>query len=57
MFPIDSTTHNYDAAMLAKFDELVASKDVAWKVEDLLPKILVAGDVAATSPPRRRASR
>ncbi len=46
MFPIDSTTHNYDAAMLAKFDELVASKGVAWKVEDLLPKILVAGDVA-----------
>lgn len=46
MFPIDSTTHDYDAGMVAKFDELVASKGVAWKVEDLLPRILVAGDVA-----------
>ena len=46
MFPIDSTTHDYDAGMVAKFDELVASRGVAWKVEDLLPRILVAGDVA-----------
>lgn len=46
MFPIDSETHDYDATMLAKFDELVASKGVAWKVEDLLPKILVAGECA-----------
>ena len=46
MFPIDSETHDYDAAMVAKFDELVASKGVAWKVEDLLPKILVAGECA-----------
>ena len=46
MFPIDSTTHDYDAAMIAKFDELVASKGVSWKVEDLLPKILVAGECA-----------
>lgn len=46
MFPIDSATHDYDAAMVAKFDELVASKGVSWKVEDLLPKIMVAGEVA-----------
>lgn len=46
MFPIDSTTHDYDAPMIAKFDELVASKGVSWKVEDLLPKILVAGECA-----------
>ncbi|WP_321974250.1 xylulokinase [Paratractidigestivibacter sp.] len=46
MFPIDSTTYDYDAAKIAQFDELVASKGVAWKVEDLLPKVLVAGEVA-----------
>ena len=46
MFPIDSTTKDYDASMLAAFDELVASKGVSWKVEDLLPKVLVAGEVA-----------
>lgn len=46
MFPIDSTTRGYDTAMLAKFDELVAGKGVGWKVEDLLPGVLVAGEVA-----------
>ena len=46
MFPIDSTTKDYDAEKIAKFDELVAGKGVAWKVEDLLPRVLVAGDVA-----------
>lgn len=46
MFPIDSATRDYDAAMVAKFDELVAGKGVAWRVEDLLPRVLVAGDVA-----------
>ncbi len=46
MFPIDSTTCAYDAEMLAKFDALVAEKGVAWKVEDLLPAIMVAGEVA-----------
>ncbi len=46
MFPIDSQTHDYDAQKIAAFDRLVAEKGVAWKVEDLLPKVLVAGDVA-----------
>ena len=46
MFPIDSVAHDYDAAKIAQFDELVASKGVEWKVEDLLPRVLVAGDVA-----------
>lgn len=46
MFPIDSVAHDYDAAKIAQFDDLVASKGVEWKVEDLLPRVLVAGDVA-----------
>ncbi len=46
MFPIDSDTKNYYASMIQKFDELVASKGFPWKVEDLLPKVLVAGDAA-----------
>ena len=46
MFPIDSTTKDYDKKMIAAFDELVASRGVAWKVEDLLPKVMVAGEVA-----------
>ena len=48
MFPIDSETRTYDAAMVEKFDALVASKGMPWKVEDLLPGVLVAGEVAGT---------
>ena len=46
MFPIDSSTCSYDAAMIEKFDALVASKGVTWRIEDLLPKIMVAGECA-----------
>lgn len=46
MFPIDSTIKDYDKAMIQKFDELVASKGFPWKLELLLPKVLLAGDKA-----------
>lgn len=46
MFPIDPNTKNYYASMIRKFDELVAPKGFSWKVEELLPKVLVAGDAA-----------
>lgn len=48
MFPIDSETNTYDAAMVAKFDELVAPKGYPWKLIDILPKVLVAGEKAGT---------
>lgn len=43
MFPIDSETLDYDAAMVAKFDALAASKGMPWKLEEILPKVLPAG--------------
>ncbi len=46
MFPIDSTTNNYDAKMVADFDALIADKGFPWKLEDILPKVLMAGDRA-----------
>ena len=46
MFPIDSTIKDYDKAMIQKFDELVAPKGFPWKLEHLLPKVLLAGDKA-----------
>ena len=46
MFPIDSTIKDYDKAMIRKFDELVAPKGFPWKLEQLLPKVLLAGDKA-----------
>lgn len=48
MFPIDSKTCQYDKAMLEKFNKLTASKGITTKVEDLLPKVLVAGDDAGS---------
>lgn len=46
MFPIDSNTKTYYTSMIDKFNELVSSKGFPWKVEELLPKVLVAGDRA-----------
>ncbi|MGI6229799.1 MAG: xylulokinase [Tractidigestivibacter sp.] len=46
MFPIDSRTHNYDKAMLERFDALASEKGVFWKLEDLLPRVLLAGECA-----------
>lgn len=48
MFPIDPETGKYDTAMLAKFDELVAPKGFAWKLADILPGVLNAGEAAGT---------
>ncbi len=44
MFPIDSLTNDYDAKMLAQFDEKIADKGFGWKIADILPKVLVAGE-------------
>ena len=46
MFPIDSTTNGYDAQMLALFDEKLEENRIPWKLSDILPKVLVAGDAA-----------
>ena len=48
MFPIDSEKMDYDAAMLDKFDGLVAEKGFEWKIRDILPKVLTAGQSAGT---------
>lgn len=46
MFPIDSNTNDYDAAMVESFDALIADKGYSWKLLDILPRVLVAGDKA-----------
>ncbi len=43
MLPIDSTTNDYSAEMVKKFDALVAPKGYPWKLTDIFPKVLVAG--------------
>ena len=48
MFPIDSNTYDYNQGMVEKFDALAASKEMPWKLRDILPKVLVAGTCAGT---------
>jgi len=43
MLPVDPATKNYSAEMIEKFDSLVAPEGYPWKLEDILPRILVAG--------------
>ena len=43
VFPIDSATGTYDAAMAEKFDQLVAGEGLPWKLLDILPQVQPAG--------------
>ena len=48
VFPIDSRTCDYDAGMLASFDELLAGAGLHCHLRDLLPRVLCAGQDAGT---------
>lgn len=48
MIPVDPKTKTYDAKMVEKFDKLVAPKGYGWKLLDIFPKVLVAGENAGT---------
>lgn len=46
MFPIDSNVYNYEERMLQLFNGLSEVEKLPWKLQEILPKILVAGDAA-----------
>ena len=46
MFPIDSETSDYDAAMLTKLDALLRERNLPWSLRELLPEIRMAGECA-----------
>ena len=46
MLPIDPETKNYSAPMIEKFNQLIAPKGFGWQVQDILPKVLLAGEDA-----------
>ena len=48
MFPIDSAALDYDRTMLEQFNAVTAPLNLPWKLEDLLPRVLVAGQDAGT---------
>lgn len=46
MFPIDIATGSYHAGMLTQFDQLIADRGFGWKIADILPRVLSAGEPA-----------
>jgi sugar (pentulose or hexulose) kinase len=46
MFPIDSKINDYDAGRIEQFNGLLKAENISWKLQDILPKVLVAGDAA-----------
>ncbi|MDR1400417.1 MAG: FGGY-family carbohydrate kinase [Treponema sp.] len=49
MFPIDSAINDYHQGMLQQFDEL--AHDFSWKLKDILPTVLCAGERAGALTP------
>lgn len=46
MFPVDIHTKDFDEKCISLFDELVKEEGFSWKLRDILPKALVAGQDA-----------
>lgn len=51
MLPIDPKTNNYSSEMVDKFNNLIAPKEYSWKLQDILPKVLSAGENAGVLTP------
>ncbi len=46
MFPIDTDTKGFNRRMIGQFEERVADKGYPWKLSEILPEVLVAGEPA-----------
>ena len=46
MLPVDPATGNYREDMIEKFDALVSPRRFRWKLRDILPRVLSAGEPA-----------
>ena len=46
IFPIDSTAMDYDASMLDIFEEKIVEYKFPWKIREILPKVMPAGQRA-----------
>ncbi|AUG57753.1 xylulokinase [Acetivibrio saccincola] len=44
MFPVDSQTYSYDENLIDIFNNLISGKKYPWKIQDILPKIKLAGE-------------
>lgn len=46
MFPVDSKTKDFNQKMINQFDKLVEKEGFSWKLRDVFPKCLLAGEFA-----------
>lgn len=46
MFPIDSKTKDYTERMIMLFNKQLKAENITWKLQAILPKVLLAGDAA-----------
>ena len=46
VFPINSKTNGYDQRMMKRFNEQLKARKIRWKLQAILPKVLMAGDAA-----------
>jgi sugar (pentulose or hexulose) kinase len=46
MFPIDSKTNDYDERMIEQFNERLRVENLPWMIQDILPRVLRAGEAA-----------
>jgi sugar (pentulose or hexulose) kinase len=44
VFPIDSQTNSYDKRMVDLFNDRLDASSISWRLDDILPKVLVAGE-------------
>jgi sugar (pentulose or hexulose) kinase len=46
MFPVDTEINDYDEKMVALFNERLTAENISWKLQEILPKVLMAGEAA-----------
>src|SRR5574341_537265 len=46
VFPINSQTNDYDTRKIELFNKWLEAENIPWKLQDILPKVLLAGDAA-----------
>ncbi len=44
MFPIDSTTNDFDLGMIESFSTQIKPQNLPWNLQNILPKVLSAGE-------------
>lgn len=52
MFPIDSVSNDYDEAMAGRFDAILSDNNLPYRLKNIFPKVLVAGERGGVLTPK-----